>query len=92
MQFDNDNCANQAIQQENGSLLNGRKLNVRNAMKNKPNATTGDVQVSSGPIVGQDLNRQARPVMTQNWNNRSILQNTRDMGRDRSPLNDKGNC
>lgn len=59
-------------------------------MKNKPNAT-GDVQVTSGPIVGQDLNRQARPVMTQNWNSRSILQNTRDMGRDRSPLNDKGN-
>lgn len=59
-------------------------------MKNKPNATGGDVQVASGPIVGQDLNRQARPVMTQNWNNRSILQNARDMGRDRSPLTDKG--
>lgn len=89
MQFDNDNCANQAIQHENGSILNGRKLNVKNAMKNKP--TPGDGQPSTGPIVGQDLNRQARPVMTQNWNNRSILQNTRDMGRDRSPLNDKGN-
>ncbi|XP_037043725.1 nuclear receptor coactivator 5 [Bradysia coprophila] len=89
VQFDIDNCANQAIQHENGSQLNGRKLNVRNAMKNKPNAT--DAQVNVGPIVGQDLNRQARPVMTQNWNNRSILQNTRDMGgiRDRSPLNDK---
>lgn len=58
-------------------------------MKNKPNATGSDVAVT-GPIVGQDLNRQARPVMTQNWNNRSILQNTRDMGRDRSPLSDKG--
>lgn len=62
-------------------------------MKNKPNAPGGDAQVVSGPIVGQDLNRQARPVMTQNWNNRSILQNTMGtMGRDRSPLNDKGNC
>lgn len=90
VQFDNDNCANQAIQHENGSQLNGRKLNVRNAMKNKPNAPGGDAQAVSGPIVGQDLNRQARPVMTQNWNNRSILQNARDMGRDRSPLNDKG--
>lgn len=86
MQFDNDNCANQAIQHENGSMLNGRKLNVKNAMKNKP---VNEGQNSTGPIVGQDLNRQARPVMNQNWNNR--MQNTRDnMVRDRSPLNDKG--
>ncbi|KAJ6644023.1 Nuclear receptor coactivator 5 [Pseudolycoriella hygida] len=88
VQFDGDNCANQAIQHENGCQLNGRKLNVRNAMKNKVNPQ-GDGQIPTGPIVGQDLNRQARPVMTQNWNNRSILQSTRDMGRDRSPLTDK---
>lgn len=100
IQFENDASAKSAIQNENNTIFQGRKIIVRNAVKNPTPAAAGGPQVGGlttqklplqpTEAIGQDLNRTARP---QPWNNRknnrpgpSNINNDRD----RSPLGGGG--
>lgn len=71
IQFANEASATAAIQQENGTQFQGRKLNVRTAVKNNPtDANKGnkvpyqhppqDCEIVGGKVVPQDLNRMPR--------------------------------
>lgn len=70
IQFSTEASATAAIQQENGSFFQGRKLIVRTAVKNNNNPTVDpkkpkvpfqhppqDCEIVGGKVVPQDLNR-----------------------------------
>lgn len=98
IQFETDHMANSAIKAENGSMFQGRKIVVRNAVKNPsipstPAPAPATIEVDTdGSVIPQDLNRTAR----QGWNRRGRGGgaagggggggNKMNVDRDRSPL------
>lgn len=70
IQFENDASANQAIQNENNGQFQGRKIIVRNAMKNTQNTGVNanavhkpggaNANTAADSTVPQDLNRTAQ--------------------------------
>lgn len=99
LQFDNEQSATSAIQQEGGWAVGGRKLLVRAALKN-PDKTKAaqDVELSGATVIPQDLNRTARgrPARNRGGGGRGGGPNGRSNpfndgaihmnGRDRSPI------
>lgn len=91
IQFDTDQNANAAIKAENGTMFQGRKIIVRNAVKNpvpqNPIPAPVSIEIDpNGAVIPQDLNRTAR----QAWKRRGRGGGAVAMGesgdRDRSPL------
>lgn len=96
IQFDTESGANAAIQGENNGKFQGRKIMVRNAVKN-PTAPVNSVppviksQIviePDGSVKPQDLNRTARQSFTKRP--RRGNNNMMDNERDRSPLGGDG--
>lgn len=95
IQFETDNGANAAIQGENNGKFQGRKIMVRNAVKNPtapanvapPVQKTPIVIEADGSVKPQDLNRTARQSFTKRPRRSN---NMMDTERDRSPLGGDG--
>lgn len=94
IQFETDNGANAAIQGENNGKFQGRKIMVRNAVKNPAPPSAPPVQKTQiviepdGTVKPQDLNRTARQSFAKRP--RRGNNNMMDNERDRSPLGGDG--